>query len=175
VRLPRAFESGVIEDAFHGTDADLVHSIRTGGFHGGPRSLYGAGTYFFEGDYHAACWWAKNHAGARCPVVLRARVRLGRTLYLNLLKKQIEVLQVQLARRLGKEVTEAQAYAVLRAGLARQGLVDSLKAVRAIPKKESYKEDLRAEVIVVVWDPTRAEILEELRPEDLGSESSMAV
>lgn len=181
VSVPRAFEGGVIEDAFHGTDAVAARSIMESGFRqGSGLGMYGPGVYFFEGDYNAAFMWARDHAKAPSPVVLRSRLALGRTLYLNLLGPELQRFKERLQQRLARPVKDSQAYAVLRAQLARCNVVDSIKAVRAIsrrerPKRQSKTPGMRAEVVVVPLDPARASPLEALEPGELSSSTPLAL
>jgi len=175
----KAFEGGTIEDAFHGTSEAVARSIITNGFRTGTESgKFGPGIYFFEGDHNAACWWAKDNQHVKNPVVIRAKVALGRTLLLNLLGKQmhgvLETLRSKVGARLasrGRTVELKDAYTVLYAAVRRNRFADSFKVVRVYnEEKRTYKrgKTLRAEIVVIVWDSDRIAPLEVLTPEELS-------
>ena len=169
--MPQVFDGGSVEDAFHGTSARRAEAILSEGFRPGTRpDLYGAGTYFFEGDYQAACWWARDHNGVPDPVVLRAKVALGRTLYLNFIVEELRKLQAALEARLNRKLEPKHAYAVLQAHLSKDNVVQSYKVVRAFRQERTYSRghSLRAEIIIVVWDPARITVQELLTPSQLG-------
>jgi hypothetical protein len=168
--MPQVFNGGSVEDAFHGTSAQRADAILSKGFRPGTSpDLYGAGTYFFEGDYQAACWWARDHEKVRDPVVLRARVALGRTLYLNFIVEALGKLQVALEARLNRKLEPKHAYAVLQARLRRDNVVQSFKVVRAFTQERKYYrgKSRRAEVIIVVWDPAQIAVQESFTPRQL--------
>jgi hypothetical protein len=173
--IPPVFEAGTIKDAFHGTDASAVVSIKERGFKPSKEGgSFGSGVYFFEGDYYAARWWVRRHTKASNPVVLRAEVNLGRTLYLNLLKGQLAKVRSWLSTQLEREATDEEAYAVLVTCLRDAKAIDSVKAVRTI-RKEEYDPPLRAEIVVVVPDPKRARVVQVLQPEELDESTPLGL
>lgn len=180
VRIPRLFDGGVIEDAFHGTDSSAASTIAKRGFRlpERPTGQYGQAIYFFEGDYRAAAWYARKTIREKGiqdePVVVRARVELGRTLYLNLATGELERLRLNLEQRLKKEVTPNEACRVLCEALNRAETVDSLKAVRSA-NKQGVPPHFRAEVVVIVLNPKKVRVLEVLTLDEFKKETTLAV
>lgn len=79
----------LIPDAYHGTLARNVESIRKNGFwpSRGPDAYLGTGVYFYESSEAWAEYWAERKAretgGGPEIAVLRAQIRLGRCINLS--------------------------------------------------------------------------------------------
>lgn len=176
ISLPRVFDGGTIEDAFHGTSQGAASGILERRFGvGSTPGRFGPGVYFFESDYNAAAWWTRHENIRDCDaIVIRARVVLGRTLYLNMMLEEVERLRRHLVVRLGRSVDNGQAYTVLKAALEEAGCVDSLKIVRSTAA-ERYPAEGRVEVVVVVWDVGRATLRERLQIRDLGVRDELVI
>jgi len=134
-------DGSLVGMAFHGTHEVVGNQIASNGFHlpgkASAEQRMGRGVYFWEGSQRAAQRWARKHYSDDKQCAIRARLKLGKHINLNILEHQeaFSLIAKEMLRSAnGRSVSEGQVFNFL----VNKGWIHTARRVHFWDEKQQF-------------------------------------